>query len=431
MPSYRQIADFLTHKIWTNREAGPNALMRYMRKVAQKVLIIVECYLNRSIGTHVSGLTYSTMLATVPVLAIVFAVGRGLGYGAVIEDKVRESLSASPIMADTLLGFVNSYLQHTRNGVFIGFGLLLLLYTAIQLTWSIEIAFNEAWGVKTQRSIYRKITDSVSVFVLLPILTIVGSGLTVFLATTANGYPEYLVLGATLKVIIKLSPYLVSWVLFTALYIYMPNTRVSLRSALWPGLVCGVLFQLLQYFYIHSQMWVSGYNAIYGSFAALPLFLLWVNLSWTLCLIGALWCYANQNVGSYYYIKDIHLMSRRLHDEIMLVVLSEVYKRFNKGMEAHTMAGLCTATGLPAGVVEHIIEELRQMHLLATVSADDERVRYTPAEAGVTVGMVMDRIDRLGSIRHIPLSQSSLWHKVHTMRSTLSLAEPDTPVSDL
>mgnify|MGYP000755104915 FL=1 len=316
-----QLEFFFTHKIWFINEEKFSPVKKYAFNALRKLVLTAECYLSKHLNSHASALTYSTILATVPILAIIFAIGRGLGYGSIIEEKIKSNLSVNQQFADMVLNFINSYLEHTQSGIFIGFGLLLLLYTVVQLTANIEIAPNSIWNVKNQRSIYRQITDYISVFLLLPILIIISSGLSIFLATIAQDYPNFMVLSTTVKILIKLSPYALSGLLFTALYMYMPNTDIRFRNAILPGFIAGTAFQFLQYFYIHSQIWVSSYNAIYGSFAALPMFMLWVNFSWIICLFGAQLSYANQNLRSYYYIKDIHKISRSYHDVLLLSLI--------------------------------------------------------------------------------------------------------------
>lgn len=398
--NYHQLSYFLGHKIWCVNDEAYSPVKRYAFNMLRKMVLTIECYLNKNLGSHASALTYSTTLATVPILAIIFAIGRGLGYATIIEEKIRENLSVNQGFADIILSFINSYLDHTQNGIFIGFGLLLLLYTIIQLTSNIEIALNTVWNVRAQRSIYRQVTDYISVFFLMPILIIISSGLSIFLATIAQDYPNFMVLSTTLKVIIKLSPYVLSGLVFTILYTYMPNTDIRIRHAFIPGFIAGTAFQFLQYFYIHSQIWVSSYNAIYGSFAALPMFMLWINFSWIICLFGAQLSYANQNLRSYYYIKDIHKISRSYHDILVILLMTKICKRFEKGMAPYTVRGLATETNLPAGVITHLVNELKDMQMIVIESRDDNHsLRMVPAEDinRLTVNMLLERIDNYGN----------------------------------
>ena len=171
-----------------------------------------------------------------------------------------------------------------------------MLYTVLMLVNNVEETFNQIWQVNNSRPLIRSLTNYLAMFFLFPIIIIVSMGLSIFMATVARHMEGLLILGPAVRRLLDFSPYLLLSLLFIVLYVYMPNTEVKFKSALVPGVLAGVAMQLLQLFYIHSQIWVTGYNAIYGSFAALPLFMLWLQISWTICLFGAQLTYTNQNL---------------------------------------------------------------------------------------------------------------------------------------
>ena len=249
------------------------------KEIYRILFLTIRFFTTKRVMTQASALTYSTLLAMVPVLAVIFAIARGFGYNKYIEIWFRDALSSQPQVADTLAGFVNSYLIHTQSGIFLGVGLLFMLYTVLMLVNNIEETFNEIWQVSNARPIMRSLTNYMAMFFVVPIIIVVSMGLSIFMATIA--------------------PYLLLSLLFIWLYVYMPNTDVKLKSAIVPGILSGIAMQLLQLFYIHSQIWVTGYNAIYGSFAALPLFMLWLQISWTICLFGAQLTFTNQNMNRF------------------------------------------------------------------------------------------------------------------------------------
>jgi membrane protein len=246
-----------------------------------------------------SALTYSTMLAFVPVLAVVFAIARGFGYNKYIELWFRDIFESQPQTAEVIVGFVNGYLVHTKSGIFLGIGLIFMLYTVLILMNNVEETFNQIWQVNNSRPIIRSFTNYLAVFLLFPILVIVLTGVSVFMVTLANSLSNQFYVGSALKMLLDFSAYVIVSLLFIGLYVYMPNTKVKLSCAIIPGILAGVAMQVLQLFYIHSQIWVTGYNAIYGSFAALPLFMLWLQISWTICLFGAQLTYTNQNLNRF------------------------------------------------------------------------------------------------------------------------------------
>jgi len=270
-----------------------------MRKIYHKLYLTIRFFTEKRVMTQASALTYSTLLAIVPMLAVVFAIARGFGYNKYIEIWFREVLSSQPQVADVIVSFVNSYLVHTKSGIFFGVGLIFMLYTVLMLVNNVEETFNQIWQVNNSRPILRSFANYLAMFFLFPIIIVVSTGLSVFMETMADSMDNLAVLGPFIHKLLQYSPYMLMSLFFIVLYVYMPNTEVRLSCAIIPGILAGIAMQVLQVVYIHSQIWVTGYNAIYGSFAALPLFMLWIQISWTICLFGAQLTYTNQNLNRF------------------------------------------------------------------------------------------------------------------------------------
>ena len=247
--------------------------------------------------TQASALTYSTLLAIVPMLAVVFAIARGFGYNKYIEMWFREVLASQPQVADAIVSFVNSYLIHTKSGIFLGVGLIFMLYTVLMLVNNVEETFNQIWQVNNSRPILRSFANYLAMFFLFPIIIVISTGLSIFMETVADRMDDIVILEPIVHKLFSFFPFMLMSLLFIFLYVYMPNTKVRFSCAIIPGILAGIAMHLLQIAYIHSQIWVTGYNAIYGSFAALPLFMLWVQISWAICLFGAQLTYTNQNLN--------------------------------------------------------------------------------------------------------------------------------------
>ncbi len=434
--SARRIQSFFAEYLWRIDETRLSPLPRFGLGLLKRLVLAIESYLDGNVANYASSLTYSSILATVPILAIVFAIGRGFGYGSLIEQVVRDNLSGSPEITDTILNFINSYLEHTQNGIFVGVGLLLLIYTLIQLTGSIELAFNNIWQVKTSRNVYRRITDYLSVFLLLPVLIVVSSGFSIFMLTMARSLPDYQLLSETIRVLISFSPYLLSGLAFTCLYVYMPNTNVRFAHALVPGFLAGTAFQAVQYFYIHSQLWVSGYNAIYGSFAALPLFMLWLQISWNICLFGVVLSYSNQNVTEYASLHRVRNLSRRYRDFLSIVLAAKVCKRYEKGIVPYTPPGLAAECHLPLVLVNELLNELCRVRVLTeTHDAGGTSTSFLPVEDinHLSVGTVLRRLDTNGEERtriHTAALEQK-WEQICAIRSRYALPSNDVLLKDI
>ncbi|MEE1235891.1 MAG: YihY/virulence factor BrkB family protein [Bacteroidaceae bacterium] len=386
--------------IWNIDETSLSKGRRWLYRSLKFLIIIIESFTKDNLMNFASALTYSSMMAAVPVLAIVFAVARGFGFGELIEDNVRESLQMNPELTEHVLTFIDSYLQNTHSGVFIGVGLIMLLYIIISLTSNIEVAFNTIWHVGNSRNVYRRFTDYVSVFFLLPIAIIVSSGISLFLMTFKSILPDFQLVSHTIQSLLKITPSFLLTIALMLLYKLMPNTPVKFKYVIIPSILAAAVFQGVQIFYLHFQIKLSSYNAIYGSFAAIPFFMLWLQISWTICLIGARMCYAAQNMEDYVFERSSQHLSRRYRDAICLLLMSRICKRFAAGKSSFSANTLARDTQLPQSLVRLLLEELVQMKLL--VSFHNERgtqTHYLPAMdiSHMTIDKVLNHIDCMGT----------------------------------
>lgn len=390
---------FLTVGIWrvTDEEATP--LQHRIYACIKIVLLSIRQFTADRIPVRASALTYSTLLSIIPILALLFAIARGLGFDALMENQFRTSVTQQ--QAELIITWVNSYLEHAQSGIFIGVGLIMLLWTVLILTDNIERSFNAIWQVKHPRTVFRKITDYFSMLLLLPLLIVISSGLTIFMTTYVKQMDNYLLLGPVLKFLVRMIPYTLTWGMFIGLFVFIPNTKVRLSHAILPGLLAGSAFQAFQYFYINSQIWVSNYNAIYGSFAAIPMFLLWTQISWTICLLGAEMSYISQNLDAFSFDKETENISRRYHDFFCTIILAAICKRFEQIQVPYTAEELSREHRIPIRLTKRILYELQDMHLIYEAVSDEKGrdITYIPGVDinRLTVGMLLTKLDMNGS----------------------------------
>ena len=397
----KEIKTFLLEDIWrvTDDEVSKKRGMIY--GAIKIVTLSIKEFMERRVVNKASALTFSTLLAIIPMLAILFAIARGFGFANLLEEQFRSGFSSQVETAETILAFIDSYLSHAKSGVFIGVGLIMLFYTVFFLTHNMERTFNSIWQVKKPRSLYRKITDYFSMLLLLPILILLSIGISIFFSTFANYIQEFELLAPIVKFLVRLTPFVLTWGMFTALYIFMPNTKVKLRYAILPGILAGSAFQGFQYLYIGSQIWVSRYNAIYGSFAAIPMFLLWTQISWCICLYGAQLSYVAQNLRNFSFSKETENISRRYHDFLCILIMSLICKRFQTDLPPYTAESLSDEHKIPIRLTTTILYELQDLHMIfeTPVDGDDEEVAYLPSVDinRMNVAMLLSRLDREGS----------------------------------
>lgn len=392
---------FLTYEIWRITEDEVTRTKFSLYNIIKTLYLCINRFTKDRLVNKASALTYSTLLAIVPILAILFAIARGFGFDSVMEHQFRNGFGGNMETTEAILSFVNSYLSQTKGGVFIGVGLVMLLWTVINLVDNIEITFNRIWEVKKERSMYRKITDYFSMFLLMPVLIVVSGGLSIFMSTALKQMEDFVLLGPALKFLIQLIPFVLTWLMFTGLYIFMPNTKVKFKHALISGILAGSAYQAFQFLYIGSQLWVSKYNAIYGSFAALPMFLLWLQISWTICLFGAQLTYAGQNIRNFSFDKDTQNISRRYRDFISILIMSLIAKRFEKTESPYTAAQISEEHRIPIRLTKQVIYQLQEINLIHEVVIDpkSEDIGYQPSMDinQLNVAILIDRLDTYGS----------------------------------
>ncbi len=255
----------------------------------------VRSFLNKDIQDKACNLTYRTVLAVVPVLAMLFAVGQGLGFKKIIVGELVRYFPAQHQALEQASQFVDNYLSQASQGLFVGIGVVFMLWTLVSLMSNVEKSFNEVWEVSHGRPWYRQIVDYTAMFILLPVLLICSAGLQIFLSSVTQNFMNSLSLSHFVVNILDYTPLVLSCLAFTVAFKLIPNTKVVFKYAMVSGLIFGSLFYGVEWLFVTGQIYVTKYNAIYGSFAFIMLLLIWVQLSWLIVLTGVTLTHAIQN----------------------------------------------------------------------------------------------------------------------------------------
>ncbi|MEG1615516.1 MAG: YihY/virulence factor BrkB family protein [Bacteroidales bacterium] len=396
----KKLFRFLKYDIWRITEHEVTGVRHALFNVVKTIILSVRFFVSDRLSEKASALTYNTLLAIVPVLALMLAISRGFGFQGMLEKQLLEFFPGQETMITRAFEFVNNYLEQAKSGVFVGIGLAFLLWAVVSLIGNIEGVFNHIWQLKRSRSLFRRFTDYLSMVLIIPILMVLSSGLSIFVSTSIKLPYFQFIFDPIVMTIVQVSPYVITCLLFTVIYMVIPNTRVRFLNAFWAGIVAGVAFQIFQYFYINGQIWVAKYNAIYGSFAALPLLLLWVQLSWLICLFGAELAYASQNIRNFNFEQDTNNISRRYYDFITLLIATLVVKRFQRQLPPLTVEELSNNYQIPSKLTAQILGKLTDVGILCEVVPQNERDHaWQPAMDIhlITVGTVMSKLDEYGS----------------------------------
>lgn len=394
-----RITVFVTKDIWSFELYQKGPLRRAVANVVKVVVIAVRTFLDDKVMTKAAALTYSTLFAIVPILALIFAVARGFGFENIVTSLLQNGIIGENESLNAVMQFIDGYMQYVSSGAFIGIGLLFLLFSVYSLADGIESNLNAIWHVKKSRGMGRKITDYFSLILLIPIGIICLSGLSVLASSIMSRMQGFQLLGGFVKFLVFAMPYLLAGLIFTGFYIFMPNTKVKFKYAVIPGFIAGCLFQILQQLYFKGQLSLSSYNQIYGGFAALPLFLFWLNISWSIVLFGCQLAYVSQNNDHFNYFKEPDKISRKHEDFYCLMVMALICKRFNNHEQALTRKELADKLHIPLRYAVASLDTLTDAKLLETVLKGDEREpAYVPATdtKQLTVVKVLAAINNSG-----------------------------------
>lgn len=432
-----RITVFVTKDIWSFELYQKGPLRRAVANVVKVVVIAVRTFLDDKVMTKAAALTYSTLFAIVPILALIFAVARGFGFENIVTSLLQNGIIGENESLNAVMQFIDGYMQYVSSGAFIGIGLLFLLFSVYSLADGIESNLNAIWHVKKSRGMGRKITDYFSLILLIPIGIICLSGLSVLASSIMSRMQGFQLLGGFVKFLVFAMPYLLAGLIFTGFYIFMPNTKVKFKYAVIPGFIAGCLFQVLQQLYFSGQLALSSYNQIYGGFAALPLFLFWLNISWSIILFGCQLAYVSQNNDHFNYFKEPDKISRKHEDFYCLMVMSLICKRFNEHKPALTRKELADQLHIPLRYVVSSLDTLTDAKLLETVLKGDEREpAYVPATdtKQLTVVKVLAAINNSGycDIDHaLDSNIREALLKIDQERKSLSGDIWSTPLADL
>lgn len=394
---------------WTDfnfwQQMGHNAegVWRFLVRTVLVAWLSVREFSRDRCGLRASALTFYTLLSIVPVAAMAFGIAQGFGFEKRLETELYKRLVGQEQVVEQIIAFAKALLENSKGGMLAGIGILMLFWSTIKVLNHIEISFNDIWRVKTARSWVRKFSDYLSIILISPVLILVSSSTTVFVTTQISLLADRWHLSAWSEPLVLLllqsSPYVLFWILFTMIYLIMPNTRVRWLPALVAGILAGTCYHFLQWGYISFQIGAAKLSAIYGSFAALPLFLLWLQLSWMIVMLGAEVAFVLE------HYRDLTMINGRFKDlshyhqrVIYLAVSRLVVSRFVQGEAAPNTDGIAEHLGLPKRLVRSALERLMAAKVL-TATADPAEPAYVPARSPdqITVGWVSHQLDRVGA----------------------------------
>jgi membrane protein len=402
--SFKRVRHFFTDHLFKVKLDHFPIWQRGFIHLLRLIVLGIKGYLEKNLAQRASALTMYTVLSIVPVIAMIFGIAQGFGLEAYLTQQLQHAFANQPDILNNLLTYSHNMLGRTHGGWIAGLGLVLLIWSVIQVLSNIENAFNSIWYVKKGRTWMRKFTDYLAIMMFAPILLIVSGAVTLFITTYIKTFAELIEpLNDALENFILFSinfiPYVSSSLLFFLVYLVMPNTRIKPGAALTAGIIAGVFSQLFQWIYLVSQVGISRYNAIYGSFASIPLFITWLQYSWIIVLIGAEIAYCVQNVIS--FETDLHHVdvSHKMRMLYSLYIMNFIAKRFREGIDPADAEDISHKLEIPFVLCKELLENLVKCGLLAeTIEEKKNGHFYIPALdlSHLHIGFIINRLESLG-----------------------------------
>ena len=431
-----RIIHFIQTGIWEIRLKDLSPLKAFFIRYLRIILLASRGFLKDHCQKTASVLTYYSLLNIVPVVAVAFAIAKGFGLEKLIEKQILQFADKANWQADItsqIIAFSHKRLEQAKGGLIAGIGIILLFWTVISILGKIEESFNEIWEVKKSRTLVRKFSDYLTAMLLAPILLIISSSATVLVSSEVKViFNKIGLLGVFSSVIfslLNLLPYVSMWFLLAMLYLIMPNARIPLRSGILGGIAAGTVFQIVQWIYIKFQIGVASYGAIYGSFAALPLLLAWLQMSWMIVLFGAETAHAHEHYETFGFHPDYSRMSVSSKKLLMLRIFHLLTKKFSLGEKPLSANQIAYALEIPVRLVRQLLYELTNVGLVVeTAKGTKDEVAFQPGRTieNITMKYALDEYEKYG-IAQIPDNQSDEAGKISMFLKDISEAIEKSP----
>lgn len=416
-----QRAKKLNDAIWHTSLSDISKVKSFVFRQLRIIVLAARGFLNDKVQLRASSLTLYTLLSIIPLAAIAFAIAKGFGLDQNLEQILIKEFKSQPEVLSWILKEARNALQETRGGYIAGIGVVILFWSVMSLLDQIESSFNYIWQIGSSRPWYRKFTDYLTIMLIAPVFLILSSSITVFIGKDLTEFISQSSILDFFKPIVsflfKLAPYLLTWIGLTVLFMIMPNTKVKFIPAMVAGIVVGTILQLLQWLYIDLQFGISKLSSIYGSFAAIPLFIIWVQSSWIILLLGAELSFANQNVSRYEYESEALNVSHYQKRTLAIMIMNLIIRNFSDGDKPLSAEAISGTLKTPVRLIREILQELAETGLVSVIHEGEHKERlYQPAMDinKLSVSFVMNRFDDRGHEHHI-FFENKEYDKVKTM----------------
>ena len=378
---FSRLDKFFRLDVWATGFKGHQKKDPWYRTIYKVMFMAVQGFRVDRCALNASALTYYSLLAIVPLLALAFGIAKGFHLDNVIERELMMRFEQYSAVMSEAITFAKKVLSQTKGGLIAAIGMIILLWAIIKVLNHIEDVFNRIWLANKGRSWSRKFTDYLTVGIICPTLIFISNTAAVLMITEAEKAVQRLPLigpyAVWISILISFVPYFATTILLTFLYLFMPSVKVKFRTGLLAGLITAAIYHLVQFIYVYFQVGIARYGAIYGSFAAFPLFLIWIQISWMIVLFGAEISYSIQNLGIFglkQLKRKITIADRRI---LTLAIMHLLVKNFHDQKPPLTYREISQKLEIPYQVSSQLLDTLMNCHL--AIITQDGKKGYQPA----------------------------------------------------
>ncbi|MEN8157555.1 MAG: YihY/virulence factor BrkB family protein [Bacteroidota bacterium] len=407
----KQVKIFFKEEIWSHDLTSKSRRKLFMIRQARIYFLAFKGFFEDRAAVRAASLTYFTMLSIVPVFAIAFSIARNFGFEDRLHEAINNSLAGQEEMMNQVINLVDNLLSNAKGGIIAGVGGIVLFWSVVQVLNNIEASFNDIWQIRKARSPVRKFSDYLAMMIISPFAIGLSGSMMVKIQTTAE---EIEMFQWIIKILIKSIPYVSMWLLFTLVYVVMPNTKVKFKYAFVAGVFAGTVALIFQTLYQDLQLGVWKFNTLYGSIAMIPLFLFWLQITWLIVLMGAEISFAYQNIENYEFEEDALNLSHNNKRILTLLIAHHMIKNFEEGGEPWNTDMLSHELGIPLRLVNDLVFDLVNAGILAELAADNPKIRsYVPAIDihKISVEYIYSRMEFLGS-DHMVVKESDELNRI-------------------
>ena len=385
MMDFGRFRNALNESLWNADLASLSPLRRRIRWLLRVVHVVIHDITEGQLTLQAMGLVYTTLLSLVPLLAVSFSVLKAFGVHNAIRPLLLHFLAPLGDQSGVISAHIIGFVEHIKVGVLGALGLGLLIYTVASLVQKVERAFNYTWQVEQTRPLIQRFSQYLSVLTVGPVLVFSAMGLTATLmnASVVKALAQTEPLGTALRIIGALVPYALVIAAFSFVYMFIPNTKVRLRSAVTGGIIAGALWEGTGWLFASFVVGSTRYSAIYSGFAIVVMFMIWLYLSWSILLVGASIAFYHQHPESLaLHRRKLHLSARGQEQLALILMAWIVRNHYGSGPEC-SRDSLTRQAGIPETLVSGMLNLLERHGLVVRSAGEPEY--YLPARCPETV----------------------------------------------